>query len=75
MPVHIFEKLCQVYSEVCLASRMRKFFSWLDKAYWNENVIWSPGYFVSSVGLNEDVIRNYVVMQGQQDSGQLKLEL
>ena len=58
-----------------LASRMRKFFSWLDKVYWNENVIWSPGYFVSSVGLNEDVIRNYVVMQGQQDSGQLKLEL
>jgi putative transposase len=58
-----------------LASRMRKFFSWLDKVYWNENVIGSPGYFVSSVGLDEDVIHNYVVMQGQQDSGQLKLEL
>ena len=54
---------------------MRKFFSWLDKVYWNENVIWSPGYFVSSVGPNEDIIRNHVVMQGQQDSGQLKLEL
>ena len=58
-----------------LASRMRKFFSWLDKVYWNENIIWSPGYFVSSIGLDEDVIRNYVVMQGQQDSGQLKIEL
>ncbi|WP_460213869.1 IS200/IS605 family transposase [Geovibrio sp. ADMFC3] len=58
-----------------LASRMRKFFDWLEKVYWNENIVWSPGYFVSSIGLNEDVIKNYVEMQGQQDSGQLKIEL
>lgn len=58
-----------------LASRMRKFFGWLDKVYWKENVVWSPGYFVSSIGLDEDVIRNYVELQGQQDLGQLKLEL
>jgi putative transposase len=58
-----------------LASRMRKFFSWLDKVYWNENIVWSPGYFVSSVGLDEDVIKNYVEMQGHQDLGQLKIEL
>ena len=58
-----------------LSSRMRKFFKWLEKVYWNENVVWSPGYFVSSVGLDEDTIRNYVEMQGQQDSGQLKVQL
>jgi putative transposase len=58
-----------------LASRMRRFFPWLEKVYWNENIIWSPGYFVSSVGLDEETIRNYVEYQGQQDSGQLRQEL
>ena len=58
-----------------LASKMRKFFKWLERVYWNENIVWSPGYFVSSVGLDEDVIQNYVEMQGQQDSGQLRIQL
>ncbi len=58
-----------------LASRMREFFSWLAKVYWNENIVWSPGYFVSSVGLDEQTIRNYVEHQGRQDSGQLRQEL
>ena len=58
-----------------LSSRMRKFFPWLSKVYWNENLVWSPGYFVSSVGLDEKTIRNYVELQGQQDSGQLRQEL
>ena len=58
-----------------LSSRMRKFFGWLEKVYWKENIVWSPGYFVSSIGLDEEVIKNYVELQGQQDSGQLKVEL
>lgn len=58
-----------------LASRMRRFFPWLAKVYWNENIVWSPGYFVSSVGLDEQTIQNYVEYQGQQDSGQLRQEL
>ena len=58
-----------------LASRMRKFFPWLEKVYWNENIVWSPGYFVSSVGIDEDTIHNYVEQQGQQDSGQLQVKL
>ena len=58
-----------------LASRMREFFPWLAKVYWNENIVWSPGYFVSSVGLDEATIRKYVEYQGHQDSGQLRQEL
>ena len=58
-----------------LASKLRKFFPWLAKVYWNENIVWSPGYFVSSVGIDEDIIRRYVEQQGQQDSGQLRQEL
>ena len=57
------------------ASRLRKRFPWLRKVYWNENIVWSPGYFVSSVGIDEETVKRYVEHQGQQDSGQLLLKL
>ena len=52
------------------ASILRKKFDWLEKVYWNENIVWSPGYFVSSVGVDEETIKHYVEYQGHQDSGQ-----
>ena len=57
------------------SSHLRKRFSWLSKVYWKENIVWSPGFFVSSVGLDEDTVKNYVEHQGQQDSGQLRMKL
>ena len=57
------------------ASRMREKFAWLEEAYWKERVVWSPGYFVSTVGLDEKQIIEYVKWQGGQDSGQAKLDL
>jgi putative transposase len=57
------------------ASALRKKFPWLKKVYWNENLVWSPGYFVSSVGVGEETIRKYVEYQGKKDSGQLRMEL
>jgi putative transposase len=57
------------------AAALRKKFEWLAKVYWKENIIWSPGYFVSSVGVDEGTIRRYVERQGQKDSGQFREEL
>ena len=57
------------------ASRLREKFVWLEKVYWNEPVVWSPGYFVSTVGLNEAQVMEYVKWQAHQDSGQAKLDL
>jgi putative transposase len=57
------------------ASRLRKKFAWLEKVYWKEQVVWSPGYFVSTVGLDEKQITAYVKWQSHQDSGQAKLAL
>jgi putative transposase len=53
---------------------IRKKFPFLDKVYWGTDGIWSIGYFVSSVGINESTIRKYIEMQGKEDSGQAKLE-
>ncbi len=55
--------------------QLRATFSWLSKVYWKEIVVWSPSYFVSGAGLNEQTIKRYVEYQGRQDSGQLRLQL
>ena len=57
------------------ASRLRKRFGWLKNLYWEDTTVWSPGFFVSTVGIDEDKIRKYVRWQQSQDSGQAKLEL
>ena len=57
------------------SSVMRKKFKWLSKVYWKENIMWSPGYFISSVGVDEETIKRYVEYQGRKDSGQLLEEL
>ena len=57
------------------ASRLRKRFTWLKKLYTRENIVWSPGYFVSTIGIDEDKVLRYVKWQERQDSGQAKLEL
>ena len=45
-------------------------FAFLKQVYWDEDGIWTKGYFVSTVGANEAVIRRYVEMQGQEDARQ-----
>ena len=54
------------------ASSIREKFGWIEKVFWKENVVWSPGYFVSTVGVDEEKILRYVEWQDRQDSGQTK---
>jgi len=56
------------------ASLLRKKFPWLSETYWKESLVWSPGYFVSTVGIDEAKIIKYVRWQERQDSGQTKFE-
>ena len=54
---------------------IRDKFSWLSRVYWKKKIFWSPGYFVSSVGIDEEVIMRYVENLGQEDLGQLRMQL
>ena len=54
---------------------MKKKFEFLREVYWGTDGIWSDGYCVSTVGLNESMIRKYIENQGKEDTGQAKLEL
>ena len=56
------------------AKVVRKEIQWLDKLYYDTPSLWSVGYFISSLGLDEEMIRKYVKYQQKQDSGQAKLE-
>jgi putative transposase len=54
---------------------LKKKFSFLKEVYWGTDGIWSDGYFVSTVGINEEIIKKYIEQQGKEDSGQAKLVL
>jgi putative transposase len=49
-------------------------FQFLQSVYWDRDGIWSTGFFVSTIGADEKVIKKYVEMQEKEDSGQAKLE-
>ena len=53
---------------------VRLHFEWVKKIYWRKE-FWSPGYFSSTVGITEEVIKRYVEFQEKIDKGKLQLEL
>jgi len=46
----------------------------LEKVSWDQKGIWGKKYFVSPVGINEEVIRKYVQSQAEEETGQVQLE-
>ena len=51
---------------------IRKKFEWINKVYLR-NEFWSPGFFSSTVGIDEEIIKRYVEFQEKADKGQLQL--
>lgn len=47
---------------------LRKQFKFIDRIYVHSG-LWSTGYFVSTIGLNEEQIKRYVQLQGEDDKG------
>jgi len=57
------------------ARSLKAEFPFLKDVYWGTDSIWSEGYFVSTVGINEQTIRRYIEQQGQADAGRTNLKL
>ena len=51
---------------------IRKNFDWVKKIYWHKE-FWSPGFFSSTVGIDEEVIKRYVEFQEKVDKGRIQL--
>ena len=49
---------------------LKKKFEFLRQVYWGTDGIWSEGYFVSTSGISEAIIRRYIRLQGEEDAGQ-----
>jgi len=51
------------------STHLKKRFKFIRSIYRKRGSIWSVGYFVSTVGLNEDKIRKYINKQNEYDRG------
>ena len=50
----------------CLSKGLKKKFKFVREMYLDGS-IWSVGYFSSTIGLNETVVRDYITRQGKKD--------
>ena len=80
--VHIICEIPPKYQVAAIVGKMkqnssrkiRDRFAWLSKVY-KPGVFWSPGYFSSTIGLNEKQIREYVQFQEKVDNNQFQITL
>jgi len=49
---------------------IKKRFKFIRKMYIEKDGIWSVGYFVSSIGIDEERIKNYIKWQGKKERPQ-----
>ena len=61
------------YIKTQSAKMIRAKFPFLNKVYIGQAGLWSRGYCISSIGLNEKEILRYVTHQTREDRGQLRL--
>ena len=74
-PKYSISKVVETMKSVTSRRMKEKFPHFLSKVYWDDKGIWARGFFVSTVGINESIIRRYIQYQGEQDAGQAQLEL
>ena len=72
-PKYAVSKVTETIKKNTSRSLSRKF-TFLEKVYWDQKGIWGKGYFVSTVGITEEVIRKYVQSQAEEETGQAQLE-
>ena len=65
-PRHSIAKVVQVM-KANTGRALKEKFEFLKKRYWGSGGMWSTGYFVSTVGLDEEMIKRYVKYQEGED--------
>ncbi len=80
--VHVIAVIPPKYAVSAIVGKIKANTSWeirqrfpeIKKVYWRHE-FWSPGFFSSTVGIDEAVIKRYVEFQEKVDKGQLTLQL
>jgi putative transposase len=73
-PKYSITKVVQIIKQNTGRALYEKF-EFIRKRYWGQEGIWSVGYFVSTVCLDEKTILEYAKHQEREDLGQAKLAL
>jgi len=55
--------------KACSSAHLKKHFPFINRIYRKNGRLWGAGYFVSTVGLNEERIKRYIERQNQYDTG------
>jgi len=80
--IHLYMVLPQKYAVSKVVETIKKNtsgslsrkFAFLKKIYWYRKGIWGKGYFVSTVEINEEMIRRYIESQEAEEIVQAQLE-
>ena len=67
IPPNVSVSECVQKMKAMSSLRLRKKFKFIREIYFNKEWIWSVGYFSSTIGINEQIIRKYIEHQGKQD--------
>jgi putative transposase len=73
-PKYSISKVVETIKSNTSKALKSKFSTFLKKIYWDNNGIWGTGYFVSTIGLDENIIKRYVENQGKEETGQAQPE-
>ena len=73
-PKYSIAKVVQVIKQNTGKALWEKF-KFIRERYYGRGGMWSAGYFVSTVGLDEQTILRYVKYQEEEDLGEAKLAL
>ena len=70
-PKYAVSKVVETIKKNTSRSLSRKIV-FLKKVYWDRKGIWGKGYFVSTEGIKEEMIRRYVESQEEEETGQAR---
>jgi len=76
--IHILMEIPPKYSvsevvqkiKIQTSKDIRRKFGFIERIFSQKEGIWGIGYYVSTVGMNEERIRQYIAHQGKQDTSQ-----
>ncbi len=64
-PTQNISSIVKVLKQISTHLLYEKYSRELHCHFWKRNIFWSSSYFVNTVGVNEDIVRNYIVNQGK----------
>lgn len=73
-PKYSISRVVQIIKSNTSKSLKNKF-DFLKERYYGREGIWSVGYFVSTIGMDEKIIKHYILHQEKEDLGQAKLAI